>query len=190
LGSVGLQDGPAGLDWVGQVEQRNPVLGFIAPPELAGPAFRRNRDRLVTAHDVYRTVSQLLRPRVEMVPAEHPVWAYDLLHDAVPVDRTCAAALVPPDYCVCSHEHTGLDGGPSPDAHRFATDYARALTRAGTGNRRWPTCSALQPSPRGMCGHEDPVRRDSCCFKGENPSLLAAFQHAKQHANSPSIKAH
>ena len=144
----------------------------------------------MTAHDVYRTVSQLLRPRVEMVPAEHPVWAYDLLHDAVPVDRTCAAALVPPDYCVCSHEHTGLDGGPSPDAHRFATDYARALTRAGTGNRRWPTCSALQPSPRGMCGHEDPVRRDSCCFKGENPSLLAAFQHAKQHANSPSIKAH
>ena len=171
-GDHGTQDGPVALEWHGQAEQRNPVLGVLSPPDFAdAEALRANLGRLVTPYDVYRTVVGLLKPREFVLPRAHPVWGFDLLNAEVPRHRTCQEALIPPDFCQCMHEYVGV-----PGMQTAGTDYSAKVQKAlrAAAEPPWsprPHCSPHEPKLHGPCSIDDDVRKDGCCFGASPPRL-------------------
>jgi len=151
VGDHGLQDGPGAFAWTAQTAHRNPYLAIIAPATAAAnaAAVRWNRDRMVTMHDLYATMTTLLRHDASSgggvgavaASSPRPPWAVDILREHVPAERSCRDAHVPPDFCVCQHEFT-----------------AAADDMAGL------ECSPHEPHSTGTCNPiGSATKRQGCC---------------------------
>jgi hypothetical protein len=149
LGDHGLQDGPGAMDWASQVGHRNPFLTILAPASVHAnaTALKANAGRLVTVHDLYKTLATVLHPPDRAVEL-HPPWGVDLLHDVVPIHRSCRDVHVPPDFCSCQHEFTWAAGD-------------MAALR----------CSPHEPHPEGICNPVAPTltKRQACCQEQLRP---------------------
>lgn len=174
----GMQDGPGSLDWASQMEQRNPALGIIAPSTHTGTAFNENLNRLATPYDLHRTISTLLDPLGKVAVSHHPSWAYDLLGNiAIPEERTCASAVIPPDFCSCSHEYTGavtLDSLNLTRPNFLRSKYSDAVRQSElTSKERTftsrPECSTHEINFHGVCNQDDAKKLHSCCYGGAAP---------------------
>jgi hypothetical protein len=104
----GLQGGPTILDYSMQVEHREPWTQMLLPQVLVGdrgvPTLHSNQDKIVTGHDLYRTLRGLMElslTRTHTTGAAMPAWSYNVLHDSIPASRTCRDAKVPTDFCPC-----------------------------------------------------------------------------------------
>lgn len=67
-----------------------------------------NQDRIVTAHDIYRTLRELMESTGEKDNLKDgpawPPWSYNLLRDTIPVSRKCVDAKVPLEFCPCEEQ--------------------------------------------------------------------------------------
>lgn len=104
----GLQGGPATLEYFMQVEHREPWTQLLLPKGLivdrALETLHANQDKIVTGHDLYRTLRHLMESsstKGEATGAAVPAWSYDLLQDSIPRTRSCRDAKVPIEFCPC-----------------------------------------------------------------------------------------
>jgi hypothetical protein len=104
----GLQGGSLAPDWSTQIEQRKPWT-YLLVPEAVVPASglvqrhaAANRRRLITSYDFYRTLRGLFDPSGR--GGHGPSWAYDLLTQEVPANRSCYDARIPLSFCGLEHE--------------------------------------------------------------------------------------
>jgi Protein of unknown function (DUF229) len=105
----GLQGGPATLEYSMQVEHREPWTQMLLPQSLAGEITKlyTNQDKVVTGHDVYRTLRDLMESsstNSRTTGAPVPPWSYNILRDLIPATRTCEDAKVPIYFCPCEEQ--------------------------------------------------------------------------------------
>lgn len=105
----GLQGGGQTRDYAVQIEAYRPWTEVILPrtfPEKSLDNLYKNQDRLVTGHDLYRTIATaaIAGESTNMPPPGD--WAIDFLDKEIPESRTCADARVPADYCIYEDERS------------------------------------------------------------------------------------
>jgi len=98
-------------DYSEQREHKTPWTNLIVPKHIvaANPTTRekltKNENRLVTGIDFYKTMLALIRSDDAGVTTE---WAYNLLKEEIPIERSCSDARIFPDFCSCTNEFTNL----------------------------------------------------------------------------------
>ena len=124
----GLQSGPWAFEFSQQWEHKQPMLHLLLPYAVATPEVRArladNSARLVTSFDLYNTLMGILTSSAPAttrgggsseVPLKGPIpWAYNLLTQHVPENRSCSSAGVARNFCGCANEETGEIDGESP----------------------------------------------------------------------------
>lgn len=109
----GLQGGPMTMEYSMQVEHREPWVQIIMPRAMVnGDSLERlfvNQERLVTGHDLYRTLRHVIEPMTQasgqsLDEPNVPSWSYDIFHDIVPEARSCVDARVPIEFCPCEEQ--------------------------------------------------------------------------------------
>merc|ERR1712060_190309 len=83
-----------------QLEIRMPWMQMLVPRRLYSSIASVNRELLVTPLDLHRTVAAVIG--AESIAT--PPWAFNLLQESIPPDRSCMDARVPPDFCACENE--------------------------------------------------------------------------------------
>jgi len=67
-----------------------------------------NQNRIVTGHDLYRTLRELMDPVGEVDKSianpAIPPWSYNIFHQPIINTRTCVDAKVPQEFCPCEEE--------------------------------------------------------------------------------------
>ena len=95
----GTQNAAVVHDWSGQVEQKQPWTWLLVPRALAGARGAAvgvaNEDKLVTPYDLHKTLRGIIDPSPDPGQSHGPSWAFDLLAEHVPSDRSCYDARIP-----------------------------------------------------------------------------------------------
>jgi Protein of unknown function (DUF229) len=92
----GLQRGPMAMDYAQQVEHRHPWTEILVPERLitSKSAFFQNQHRLTTGFDLYTTLRAVVDPTSTTSGAGIPGWSFNMLASEIPMNRTCAEAMV------------------------------------------------------------------------------------------------
>ena len=106
-GDHGLQGGPSVLDYSVQQEHRRPWVNIIVPRKFTGVGgfFDENEGRLMTGYDLHKTLLSFITGGVGGSGSERDVsqltapWAYNLITEAIPRNRSCKDAMIPLDFC-------------------------------------------------------------------------------------------
>ena len=98
----GLQGGPMAVEYSTQMEHRLPWGMLIAPRRRVESmkAAAENQKRLISPFDLYATMLSQIDESARV-----PEWSFNLLHEAVPAERTCKDAQIPIEYCPCENEN-------------------------------------------------------------------------------------
>lgn len=106
---------------IGRIEERMPLFSISIPSALEEqhPHLRsylkRNSERLTTWLDVHSMLMDIVKSTYEESPPVH-VWntrGYSAWRMEIPINRTCQAAGIPENHCVCQSE-----ANISPDDQR------------------------------------------------------------------------
>ncbi len=99
------------MEYSMQVEHREPWTQLLLPHKLAGDSLEAlflNQDRMVTGHDIYRSLRDIMTSISEFESPKNdaavPTWSYNILHEVVPTSRTCKDAKVPIEFCLCEEQ--------------------------------------------------------------------------------------
>ena len=99
----GLQKGPMAMDNSVQIEHRHPWTEILVPQNLvfSKSSLFKNQDRMLTGYDLYRTMRFLMSDRSSDRHQEGgiPDWAFDVLSEEIPPNRTCEDAKVDMKLC-------------------------------------------------------------------------------------------
>ena len=105
----GLQGGDQTRDYAVQIEAFRPWTEIIVPrtfPEKSLHNLYGNQDRLLTGHDLYRTLATAVIAGESSNMPPPGGHAIDVLNTQIPQARTCADARVPADYCIYEDERS------------------------------------------------------------------------------------
>ena len=114
----GLQGGPLATEFSTQAEHRNPFAYLVYPLSMDDDEIARSASSsLLTPFDLHKTLAGVIGAR------SGPSWAYDVLRERVPENRTCDEAFIPVEYCPCMNENIEMKDeerypGGSPHAPR------------------------------------------------------------------------
>mmetsp|Transcript_47488 Transcript_47488/g.152145 ORF Transcript_47488/g.152145 Transcript_47488/m.152145 type:complete len:709 (+) Transcript_47488:748-2874(+) len=106
VGDHGLHYGDYVKTSFGNMEFKLPVFILIAPKkhltDAQTAALRENEQRLVTAHDIYKTIQGIIASGSGANVPDYDGVGIPLT-DFIPGNRTCDDAGIPTDICSCSH---------------------------------------------------------------------------------------
>ncbi|XP_046403263.1 uncharacterized protein LOC124168914 [Ischnura elegans] len=87
------------------------------------PHLLTNRDRLITPYDFHFTLAAFLKNRTSVMNSTCEK-CYDILHEIVPLSRTCEDAKIPDQYCTCVDEKkASVDDTEVKEASRAAVQH-------------------------------------------------------------------
>ena len=154
----GLQGGRQTRDYSTQIEALRPWTELIVPrafSDLSLHSLYRNQDRLVTGHDLYKTLATAVVAGETSNMPPPGGWAIDFLSNVIPDSRTCFDASVPADYCIyeserpfsapnfgtCNHAESDQSFLCPTMSREFQADLAKNVTSAfGTNTIEERTC--------------------------------------------------
>lgn len=137
----GLREGDFRQTYTGWLEERMPFIYIYLPPSLKAiqPQWHRNlqanKNKLVSAFDLYATLQELLNDRV-LQPPPHCHKCVSLL-GPVPHNRSCADAAIAPHWCPCSQANSSrsvADTQLVKKMARLATNRINRFLKKSTGH--------------------------------------------------------
>lgn len=118
FGDHGLRFGPVRQTFIGQLEERLPMMFLYLPDSfkkkynLFAENLRTNSRRLTTHFDMHATLLHLLRLNELSVKTK---WGISLF-DEIPNDRTCENAGIKSHWCTCNYHMQGPDNSTMKNA--------------------------------------------------------------------------
>jgi len=105
----GLQGGIRTVDYATQMEALRPWMEVIVTTDFPGSSLHylyQNQNRLVSAADLYKTLTTAVATGKTGVLPLPLNGTFDFFNEEIPESRTCSDAKIPADYCLYENERT------------------------------------------------------------------------------------